>query len=181
MDDESPLVARVQRGDTAAFDELVRRYMQRAFAVAYRVLGHREDAEDLVQEAFMVTLERIDTFDTTRPFAPWFLRIVANRALSARRARARRQTEPLPADPPAPGRSPHHDAEGAEVRERFARAVAELPDRQRTVVRLFELDGFSSVEIAAMLALSEGTVRWYLHKARGTLREALAPLTDRDE
>src|SRR5256885_1669225 len=63
---EAAAIVRVQGGDTAAFDLLVRRYMRPAFAVAYRVLGHREDAEDVVQEAFLAALANIRTFDTSR-------------------------------------------------------------------------------------------------------------------
>jgi DNA-directed RNA polymerase specialized sigma24 family protein len=64
--EESALVERVQRGDSAAFDVLVRRYIRRAFTVAFRLLSHREDAEDLVQETFMILLHQIDDFELGR-------------------------------------------------------------------------------------------------------------------
>ncbi len=173
--DEAELVAQVQRGDAAAFDTLVRRHSQRAFSVAYRLLGQREDAEDLVQEAFLTVLERIDTFQTGRPFAPWFYRIVVNRGLNARKARALRTTEAIPVNAPAPTPSPDRAAEQSELRGRLQEALAALPERQQAIVRLFELEGFSGAEIAEILDLSAGTVRWHLHHARKVLREALAP------
>src|SRR5690606_8916242 len=79
---DAELACRVQAGEAAAFDLLVGRHMQRAFGVAYRLLGQREDAEDLVQEAFIAALQKIDTFDGRREFAPWFYRILVNRCLN---------------------------------------------------------------------------------------------------
>src|SRR5688572_21161531 len=83
---EAALIDAVKAGDAAAFDELVGRHMRHAFAVAYRLLGQRQDAEDVVQEGFMAALLKIDTFERGRPFGPWLLRIVANRALKDRKS-----------------------------------------------------------------------------------------------
>ncbi|MGH7634559.1 MAG: RNA polymerase sigma factor, partial [Gemmatimonadaceae bacterium] len=118
--EEAAILARVQRGDVSAFDAIVRRYMRRAFAIAYRVLGHREDAEDLVQDAFLTALERIASFDLTRPFGPWFFRIVVNRGLNARKARSVRRTEAIPTDAlDTTEPSPAGHYERTEIRERF--------------------------------------------------------------
>ena len=148
--------------------------MRRAFGVAYRLMGHREDAEDLVQEAFLAALERIDTFQPGRGFAPWFFRILVNRGLNARKARSLRTTEEIP-DSAAGGVSPEREAERMELRDGLRAALDGLPARQRTVVQLFELEGFSGPEIAGILEISEGTVRWHLHEARRALRRVLAP------
>lgn len=177
--DDSALVERVRAGDVAAFDGLVERHMKRAFAVAYRLLGHRQDAEDLVQDAFLAALEKIDTFHAGRSFAPWFYRILVNRGLNSRKARSLRKTEALPPDALSSSPSPLRETERAELREWLREAMGHLPERQRTVVQLFELEGFSSPEIAEILDLSDGTVRWHLHQARHTLREALAPFARR--
>jgi RNA polymerase sigma-70 factor (ECF subfamily) len=175
-EDEGALIERVRRGDTAAFDALVRRHLRRAYAVAYRLLGHREDAEDLVQEAFMTALDHIDRFEPGRPFGPWFFRVLTNRALNFRKARAVRRTEPAQ-DAADDGRSsPYLDAVRAEVRDRFGAALAALPERQRLIVQLVDVNGMQAAEVASMLELSAGTVRWYLHEARATLRTALASL-----
>jgi RNA polymerase sigma-70 factor, ECF subfamily len=173
-EDEPDLLERVKAGDWAAFDDLVRRYMRRAYAVAYRILGRKEDAEDVTQEAYLAALEKIDTFDSSRPFAPWLYRIVANRSINARKARALRRAEPLSDQAESSAETPARSYERLESKERLARALEKLPERQRLIVRLFELDGFSSSEIGAMLDLSDGTVRWHLHQARAALREALA-------
>lgn len=174
-DGESALVERVRRGDAAAFDALVVRYMRRAFGVAYRLMGQKEDAEDLVQETFLAVLQRIGTFEPGRPFAPWFFRILVNRGLNARKARSLRTTGEIPESAASALASPEREAERGELRDHLRSAMETLPDRQRTIVQLFELEGFTSPEIAGILEISEGTVRWHLHEARKTLRRALAP------
>jgi RNA polymerase sigma-70 factor (ECF subfamily) len=179
--DETRLVEAVRRGDAAAFDALVRRYLRRAHAVAYRLLQHREDAEDLVQDAFMTALEKADTFQTGRPFGPWFFRILTNRGQNLRAARARRAMLPLPAEAQAPVPSPADDAERAELRARLDDALARLPERQRLIVQFFELDGLSGAEIAEILEIPPATVRWNLHQARKKLRTALAPLGEEEK
>ena len=179
-DDEPALVERVRRGDPAAFDALVGRYMRRAFAVAYRLLGNREDAEDLVQDAFVAVLQKIDTFERGRGFSPWFFRILVNRGLNARKARALRTTDEIPAAVAAAGFSPERQAEQTELRDRLRGALATLPERQRVIVELFELEGFGSTEIAEILEIADGTVRWHLHEARKALRQALAAYEKKD-
>jgi RNA polymerase sigma-70 factor (ECF subfamily) len=174
--DEAELIGRVRQRDPSAFDELVRRYLRRAFAVAYHVMQHREDAEDLVQDAFITVLEQIDRYDPERPFAPWFFRIVVNRGLNARKSRRVRQTEAVPEGTASAGASPELLAERAELYALLRLAVDELPERHRLIVRLVELEGFSTTEVAQMLDLSPSTVRWYLHEARHRLRGVLAPM-----
>ncbi|HEU4455282.1 MAG TPA: sigma-70 family RNA polymerase sigma factor [Longimicrobium sp.] len=174
-EDEPALAERVRQGDAAAFDTLVNRYMRRAFAVAYRLMGQKEDAEDLVQDAFMTVLQRIDTFEAGRPFSPWFFRILVNRGLNSRKARSLRTVEAIPESTASGGPSPERSAERMELRERLAAAMETLPERQRVIVQLFELEGFGGPEIAEILEISDGTVRWHLHEARKTLRRALAP------
>lgn len=170
---DSDLAEQVRRGDAAAFDILVARHMRRAFSIAYRLLGHREDAEDLVQDAFLAALQRIDTFQSGRSFGPWLARIVVNRGLNARKARTLRQTEAIPDDVPALSTLPDRAAEQAEIRARCRAALNALPEQQRVITELFELEGFTSAEIAEVLEIPAGTVRWQLHEARRALRGAL--------
>jgi RNA polymerase sigma-70 factor (ECF subfamily) len=174
VQEEAALVRLVRNGDVGAFDVLVRRYLRRAYAIAYRLLGHREDAEDLMQEAFMTALDRIETFDLERPFAPWFFRILTNQGLNARKARAIRRTEAVPETVDDERASPQLDAERAEIRDQLRVALDGLPERQRFVVQMVDVEGMQANEVATMLGLSPGTVRWYLHQARATLRSELA-------
>lgn len=175
---DARLVARVLDGDAEAYGELVAHHMRRAFSVAYRILEHREDAEDIVQDAFLRALERIGTLDPARPFRPWFFRIVVNRALNARRARAVRATSQIPEQAAAGTVSPEQATDNALLGERLRVALAALPDRQRTIVQLAELEDLTSAEIAVILELSPGTVRWHLHQARQALRQVLEPLKE---
>lgn len=180
-DDERDLVIRVQHGDREAFDELARRHASRAFAIAYRILRHTQDAEDLVQDAFIAALDGIGTFDPTRPFAPWFFKIVVNRALNAASARSTRErhvtvTYLWNTDAVAVEFDP---AERSEIRQRFRTALDALPRQQRVIVELSDIDGRSSTEIGEMLDLPRGTVRWHLHQARKALRTTLADLFER--
>lgn len=179
--DEQGLVVRVQRGDRGAVDELARRYARRAFAIAYRILRHTQDAEDLVQDAFIAALDGISSFDSARPFAPWFFKIVVNRALNAASARSTRERHVTVVhlwDNDA-SEAESDPAERSEIRARFQAAIEALPRHQRLIVEMSDIDGRSSTEIGEMLDLPRGTVRWHLHQARKTLRVALASLLER--
>lgn len=178
---DAALVERVRAGDVAAYDELVRRHLRRAHAVAFRLLGHREDAEDLVQDAFIQALDKIDSFDASRPFAPWFFRILTNRGLNVRQSRALRTVSEIPEDTASREHSPEVAAEREELRGRLRDAVGALPERQQLIVQLFEIDGWTSAEIARTLGISDGTVRWHVHEARRALREALGPLRRQEQ
>lgn len=175
---EALLLARVQQGDHDAFDPVVRSYIRPAYRIAYRLLKGHEDAEDLVQEAFSVALANISQFDLNRPFAPWLYRIVVTRGLNRFRGRARHVLEELPHDLATGAPDPHTFAERDEVGRAVQTAMATLPERQRLIVQLFEIDGFSSEEIGEMLDLPAGTVRWHMHQARRTLRNLLTPFIE---
>ncbi|HEU4952947.1 MAG TPA: RNA polymerase sigma factor [Gemmatimonadales bacterium] len=175
---DGALVERVLGGDAEAFAPLVRRYLQPAYNVAYRLLSNRQDAEDLVQEAFLTALANLRSFDRSRSFGPWFYRIVWTRGLNLRKSLARRAAEPLEAERHPGAADPSADAERSDLAETVLGALAELPERQRLIVQLFDLDGFSGAEIGEMLGINPGTVRWYLHQGRRALRERLAPFQE---
>lgn len=172
LDLERELVARVRKGDTEAFAQLVRRYADQAFAVAYGFLQHAEDAEDLVQDAFIRALERIDTLRPGSPFGPWFYRLVVNASLNRRRYLARRRTDAIPHDARSKA-DPGGSAGRAELRRRLAQAIQTLPPPLEAVVLLHDLEGFTHPEIADMLEIPEGTSRSHLFRARRALREEL--------
>ena len=169
---DGALVARVRAGDERAFDLLVRNYMEQAFRVAYRVVGHREDAEDLVQEAFLAAYQYLDSFEIGRPFGPWLIRIVLNRGANLRRSRARRSTEPE-TEGVSNAPSALDESERTDMRRVLQDALATLSERQRLIVTMFDVDGMTSAEIGEMMQLAPGTVRWHLHEARRHLRGVL--------
>lgn len=170
---DAALVRRVRDGDIAAFDDIVKAYMRQVFQVAYRVVGHREDAEDLVQDCFLAAYQYLDSYDVDRPFGPWITRIVLNRGANLRRSRARRATEPE-TDVVSPAPSALDEATRAEARAKLVEVMATLNERQRMIVTMFDVDGMTSSEIGERLELAPGTVRWHLHEARRVLRQALA-------
>jgi len=169
---DGALVLRAREGDQAAFDVLVRTYMEQAFRVAYRVVGHREDAEDLVQESFLAAYQYLDSFEIGRPFGPWLIRIVLNRGSNLRRARARRSMEPE-TDGVSDAPSALDETERVDTGRILRDALATLSERQRLIVTMFDVDGLTSTEIGEMLELAPGTVRWHLHEARRHLHGVL--------
>jgi RNA polymerase sigma-70 factor (ECF subfamily) len=179
--DEGRLIERVREGDAQAFGELVQRYQRRAFAIAYRLLRHIQDAEDLVQESFIAALDRLDSFDAGRPFGPWFFRIVMNRGRNAIAARQVRATEALDDEVHAGDASPARLVEQRELGERIGLALEELSERQRLVVELHDIEGFTTAEVAGMLEIAEPTVRWTLHAARKRLRTELAGWKEQED
>lgn len=176
---DAELIRRVRAGDTTAFDALAAAYMRQAFQMAYRVVGHREDAEDLLQESFLAAYQYLDSFDVERPFGPWLNRIVLNRGANLRRSRTRRQTEPE-TDGVSAAPSALDESTRTEARELLTRALATLSERQRLIVTLFDVDGLTSTEIGERLELAPGTVRWHLHEARRVLRGALSSYFEED-
>ena len=171
--DERQILLRIQAGDPDAFDQLVRRYLPRARQLARRLMQNADDADDLVQDAFLRALERIGTFDVSRAFEPWFTRLLVNLGLDLRRKQVVRRTESHDPETFPGGVRPDREAERAELGAALTRAFEGLPERQRLVVTMFEIDGHSTEEIASMLKVSQVTVRWHLHQARRALREVL--------
>lgn len=170
--DERFLVQRVREGDREAFGELVDRYADQAFAVAYGLLQHVEDTEDLVQDAFVRALERIDRLGRGSEFGPWFYRLLVNTALNRRKYLARRRMAQLPEGLKA-SHNPAADAERAELRRRLHEAVRTLPPELETVLILHDLEGFTHPEIGRILGIPEGTSRSHLSRARRALRSTL--------
>ncbi|HET7585700.1 MAG TPA: sigma-70 family RNA polymerase sigma factor [Gemmatimonadaceae bacterium] len=172
-DRERELVLAAQRGNREAFAMLVHAHQRRAYAVARAIALTHEDAEDAVQDGFLNAFRALGRFRPEQPFGAWLHRIVANAALDVRRRRRVRAAEALPEALSAPFRDP---AEHDELRRRLREALEELPDRQRSVLVMHDVEGFTHAEIGAMLDMPEGTARSDLHHARLALRAALRDL-----
>jgi RNA polymerase sigma-70 factor (ECF subfamily) len=170
---------RAQRGDRAALERLVRRYLRPVHSVVASFLRERADIEDAVQESFLRALDNIAKYDPARPFAPWLYQVARNVARDRRSADARRATERIEGDDFEEA-SPRPDAtfELAEIRRRVAAAMERLPEQQRTAFRLHDVDGFATGETARIMGLSEGTIRSHVHHARNALRGLLADRPD---
>jgi RNA polymerase sigma-70 factor, ECF subfamily len=172
-DEERELLLRVQGGDRSAFDLLVRRHLPRARLIAGRLMRDPDDADDLVQDAFLRALERIATFDVSRAFEPWFTRLLINLGRDQHRKQSVRRTESHDPETIPGGARPDREAERSDLRSSLALALEALPERQRLIVTWFEIDGRSTEEIAGMLNVTQVTIRWHLHQARRALRVAL--------
>lgn len=167
---ERTLVRAAQAGDTEAFSTLVRLHQRRAYAVARAVVLTHEDAEDVVQEGFLHAYRALARFLPDQPFGAWLYRIVTNAALDLVRRRKVRDADPLPETVPLPFRDP---GESAELRRRLTEALVDLGERQRAVIVLHDIEGFTHGEIGGMLGIPEGTARSDLHHARAAMRRAL--------
>ena len=157
---DATLVARARQGDASAFDALVRRHLPAAYAVALARLGEPADAEDVCQDAFVSALQKLDECREPDRFAAWLLRIVRNRAHDHARGSAVRAAVPLDGLDIGSGEAgPLRDVERSELREELLRALSGLPELQREVLMLFDLEGWSHREIALRLGISEGSAR----------------------
>ena len=174
-DEERELVSLAQKGDERGFAGLVRLHQRKAYIVARSIVLTHEDAEDAVQEGFLRAYQALDRFDSRQAFGAWLNRIVANAALDLARRKKVRAAEELSDSMPAPFRDP---AEGAELKRRLEQALAQLPERTRSVIVLHDVEGFTHAEIGELLGIPGGTARSDLHHARQKLRGLLENLRD---
>jgi RNA polymerase sigma-70 factor (ECF subfamily) len=181
---ERNAIAQLRRGDIRGLELLVRLYYTQALRAAYLVTHDRPLAEDLVQSAFIRAYERIEQYDDTRPFGPWFLRGVVNSAATAVTRRAR--SVPLKRAPHAeegvddgatdlvdPSIGPAELIERAESDDELWAALAMLPPTQRAATVMHYYLELPDADIAAQLGVPPATVRWRLHAARKRLRHVL--------
>jgi RNA polymerase sigma-70 factor (ECF subfamily) len=181
MEEESDeaLMLKIAKGDERAFRLLAPRYAARAIGLARRISDNADDAEEIVQEAFLRVWIHAPRWRPAAAFRTWFYRIVFNLALNRKR---RAPFAPLaaagdPADP-APGAAER--MEGAERGIRINAAIASLPERQRAAIVLTYNDELSNAEAAAVLGTSVSAFETLLVRARRSLRERLRPILDED-
>ena len=173
---DAALLAATTGGDGAAFAVLVRRYIRAATLLAAQLLGDRDDAEDIVQDAFNIVYDQAGRFDGARPFGPWFFAIV-RRLATNRRSRDLRRVRLLrfwghgdesPVSPPVDvAIFARLDAAAA------TRAMEDLSPMQRACFELVVVRDLSTEKVAEMHGISESTVRQHVFRARAVLRNAL--------
>ncbi len=171
-----------RRGDRDAFNELVRATYRDIYALAYRLTGNREDAGDVVQDAYVRAYRAIRRFRGDSSFSTWMYRITSNCASTHLSRRTRQRTEELSDDVPIVDLRPEQDpslrAEAAVLRHHIDRAIRALPDRLRQVVVLRDLHDLSHSEIAAELGITTSAAKVRLHRARQRLRTVLQRTTE---
>jgi RNA polymerase sigma-70 factor, ECF subfamily len=177
---DAELVERLKNGEAKALDELFRRHRDAAFGIAYRLVGNREDAMDVVQESFIHVMRGAQAFRGQSSFRTWLYRIVTHAALDYRRWRSLRTAESLDSETsaePAAGPSqqtPLEEAAERDLRTAIESALANVSEKNRAALVLFALEGMSYKEIAEVLGISVGTVMSRIFNARQRLRELLA-------
>ena len=170
MNDDAVLVQRCLDGDEAGRRALVEQYQGMVFGVCYRMLGQREDAEDVVQDVFLRVFRSLHRWDAERPLKPWLLTITANRCRTALEKRSRL---PVPSDAAAHLAIEDGRSRGQELAEELQLALATLRDDYRMCFVLFYEQELSCVRIGEILGCPEGTVKTWLHRARLEVLERL--------
>ena len=183
--DDETLVARVQDGDSAAFDYLVQRYKERLYATVYHMTSNHEDANDLVQEAFIKAYKSIRSFKRQSSFYTWIYRIAVNCTLNHLKRGKHRQCfslddidNQIQNDPDFVELlsyvTPRREVGLTELQEKLNAALQKLSEHHRAVVVLHDVQGLTHADIARTLRCSEGTVRSRLFYARRQLQGLLA-------
>lgn len=180
--DEKEAIIRLKNGDIDALAVLVEQYQVKAVRTANFITQDRALAEDIVQSAFIRVYRKIHQFDDSQPFAPWFMRIVANDAVKSAKRQQRTVSldatagesevsfvDLLPDDAP----SPDHQLEDHELKQSIRTALKQLSPSQRKAVVLRYFLGFSEKEMADEMDVPRGTVKWRLSAARKYLSAIL--------
>ena len=177
--DDAELVARSQNGDLVAFNGIVERYQVQVYNVAARVLGNRTSAEDVAQETFVSAYKAIRRF-RGGSLRAWLLRIASNLSIDNLRSSRRRPEASLDETLLSPGfqhvssdESPEQRTLSNELAEEIQRAILTIPEDQRTVLVLIDVQGMSYDEAADSTGVSVGTVKSRLNRARGRVRDRL--------
>jgi RNA polymerase sigma-70 factor, ECF subfamily len=180
---DEELVALCQQGQGEYFEQLVRRYMEKAFHIAFDFTRDAETAKDLSQDAFLRAYSNIRQFDGRSSFYTWFYRIVVNLCLDHARRSGRVAWESLDNLSETTGESspqladtsylPEQEAIAGEAKRRANQTLETMPKKQRTAFLLRNHQGLSIADIAKVMKTTEGTVRVYLHRAVAALRQSL--------
>ena len=188
--DDRELVDKARRGDRDAFRVLFERYHRRAYALAFGVLRHQDDALDVVQDAFIKAHKYLDKFEGNSSFYTWLYRIVMNLAID--HLRKHRRNKPVELDeskledsvegdallPRILGGNPGRALIDKEIRGRIDRALDELSENHRAVLVMRELEGLSYEEMAKAMGCSKGTIMSRLFHARRNMQKRLLDLID---
>ncbi|MEZ4336263.1 MAG: sigma-70 family RNA polymerase sigma factor [Sandaracinaceae bacterium] len=190
---EERLVERLKRRDEAAFNELITLYQGRIFRLVFRMLGDREEAEDLAQEVFVTVFKSIDGFRGDSKLSTWLYRVATNHCKNRikylqRRARGKKKEfdeiaeagalESATMNPTSHIARPDHLVEAYEKERILKTAIAALDEEHRTLIVLRDIENLSYDQIQDITGLAEGTVKSRLHRARHALREKVIRLSE---
>jgi len=185
LDPDAALMLRVKQGDTAAFTELVEKYKQPVMNLAYRTLRDATEAEDLAQNVFVQVYKSAPRYKSTAKFSTWLFTIARNLCLNEIRRRSRHPADSLDAPHPDQDDQPLQQFEDkktfsppetllhGELAQNIDRALADLPENQRSAILLCRQDEMSYEEIAEVLGCSVSATKSLIHRGRETLKERL--------
>lgn len=177
--EDAELTAKAQAGDTAAFEDLVRRYRNEVYALCFYFTRNREDAWDLSQEVFIKAWRALGRFRGDSSFKTWLMRIAANHSkdhLKKRRLQVTAYDDALGIAETRSYQNPRRQAEASEIGQAIDAAVQQLPPKLQLTFILREYQGLSYQEMADVMECNVGTVMSRLFNARKRLRKILAPL-----
>jgi RNA polymerase sigma-70 factor (ECF subfamily) len=183
--EDAVLVQRAQRGDFAAYDELVRRYQERIYSTVYHMTANHEDAVDLAQETFIKGFQALSSFKGDSSFYTWVYRIAVNKTINFLKSRKNKSHLSLndldlniENNPDLVSlvseKTPRRDAGLSELQEKLNEAMLKLSPAHRLVVTLHDVQGLAHEEIAAIMDCNVGTVRSRLFYARQQLQANLS-------
>ncbi len=175
---ERELVQRCQKGDVDAMGTLIIRYQHWVYNIAYGILGHHQDAQDVAQDAFLSVWENIGKFEFRSRFSTWLYRIVKNKCFNQIDQHQRRKTDPMEIDDSQPWvpldtATPEDAALRSEEKDIVHRALSKLKDDYREILVLRELRELPYEEISEILGCTLGRVKSRLHEARKALKKEL--------
>jgi RNA polymerase sigma-70 factor, ECF subfamily len=184
---ERRLVRKLRERDEKAFRELLEQHGDRVYNLTYRMLGDRQEAEDVAQEVFITVFKSIDSFRGDSKLSTWLYRVTANHCKNRIKYLARRHdrskaeyddgidsnTAGAAYTAPTPSRKPDEQMQGMELELQLEAAIATLDEEHRLLVVLRDIEELSYDEICQITGLPEGTVKSRLHRARLALRKKL--------
>lgn len=172
LDNQQSIIDRCKHGDEKAFEQLYTLYAKAMYNVAYRVTGREEEAEDVLQDAFISAFKNIHAYRGDSPFGAWLKRIVINKGINVLR---NRKQDIVPVDEKTeliPEEEPFVYKEELSV-EKVRKALMQLPDGYRNVLSLYLLEGYDHQEIAEILQINESTSKSQLNRAKAKLKDIL--------
>lgn len=173
----------VKKGDQSAFEDIVEHFQGKVFAICFRMVGNKHEAEDIAQEAFIRAYINIQSYDENRKFSTWLYRIATNLAID--RMRKKKPDYYLDAEIqgadglnlyaqiPDDGVLPEDEVESLETQSYIQKEIMELPAKYRSIIALRFIDELSLKEISEILEIPVGTVKTRIHRGREALRKKL--------
>lgn len=177
---ERELIARLQKRDEAAFEELIRQYEKKVYTLCFRMCGNSEDAEEAAQDAFLALWRGIDRFRQESSLSTWIYRLATNACIDTLRRRKKQSgsvsldDEELFVDAVDTSPQPQETVEHREAQKLLQKGLSALPEEYRKVLILREIEGLSYTEIAESASIELGTVKSRISRGRSLLRNFLS-------